>query len=949
MHMRDRLLCGFLLLVFSAIPASAQNTTVTGTITDVNTLPYSSAISKAQLVTTAGSPVTGQPTVTVNNTAQCNAGGFGSAPCQLPFPGTVSFTLDANGNLPGGGIQLANNTLVTPAGTQWLFTFNETPGIPPPGGTGPQTCTQQLTISGVSQSVSLTTCPALSKVTGGGGTAINSIPGTAGLNAVPVTSGLIAEYRILNTESPGALVDYSGNSNTGGATTGVAPTIIAGSGGISCGGAGAINLPATLNGALTVQVYMNFNTGTSNTPATITTTNIPPTYQAIVAGNGTLANTDIFGLAQVSNTGSIFQNYIPIGYGGAHPLSGNGSGGVYNGGAYAIFNGTGSMAWVLGAIEQFYIGSSATLMFNSTTSAGLQTSGNYQLCGVTGKFFPGKIYYVAVYNRALAAWEIASNATYLAETMAKRGVPVSIGGTDQIDEVVLDGDSLSAALAWPTPFMVGTFAITDQGFIGGGITNPGIAFGTTDIDPIFRINATRNVDIEWYGSNDPGNGYVNEVAGIANYCRQRHAAGWKCIVTTSISRTGQETYKDNLNNLMRADWPQFADGLVDMAANVNLGADGACSNTTYFQIDCIHLTTFSNTNLVGYNFVHAFNRSNGNPLNGSPGIYAGTGTSVPYVVQLQQCANGSGSGATVSCTFPFASAGGNFIFVNANCAQTVSNVTSIADGTNTYNIVTAAGHPNGVAGNGTVIGEYAMNITAGGPRTITATFSASCVASYIAAYEYSGVATAAALDVTSVMATGNNTTPTTASITTGAANELMITYAGLSNNLASQDTAGNSSTIRVFLGNNSYFQDRIAKTAGAYTGTFTLNNADNWTAATVAFKTQAATTTTIPLADTDVSAQCDPTGGNVNILLPDGSWDTATTLQIKNIQTAGANTCTVTSITPPQTGVAQLIDGAASVTIANKATLRIKPNLTFTGVLGTNYSPVVNWIVLQNN
>jgi hypothetical protein len=168
---RDRFLYGFLLSFFCPFLAFAQYTTVTGTVTDVNGLAYASGQMKAQLVLN-GSAVTGQPTVTINNLTQCNAGGFGSAPCKIPFPGTIGpFALDGNGNMPLGGVQFQDNNQVTPAGTQWLFTVNETPGIPPPGGTGPQTCTATITITGATQNVTapLSTCPALSKITGGGG------------------------------------------------------------------------------------------------------------------------------------------------------------------------------------------------------------------------------------------------------------------------------------------------------------------------------------------------------------------------------------------------------------------------------------------------------------------------------------------------------------------------------------------------------------------------------------------------------------------------------------------------------------------------------------------------------------------------------------------------------------------------------------------------------------
>jgi len=161
-----------LLCVLSALSAGslfAQVTTVTGQVLDVNGIPYAGAQVKAQLVTTAGSPVTGQPTVTNNSAASCKQAGFGSAPCQIPFQGTFGpTTLDSAGKIPAGGIQLQDNSQVTPASTQWLFTVNEI-GNPLPLGTGPQTCSAQITISGGSQSVSssFSACPALSNSNGG--------------------------------------------------------------------------------------------------------------------------------------------------------------------------------------------------------------------------------------------------------------------------------------------------------------------------------------------------------------------------------------------------------------------------------------------------------------------------------------------------------------------------------------------------------------------------------------------------------------------------------------------------------------------------------------------------------------------------------------------------------------------------------------------------------------
>lgn len=185
------------LSIFAALPAAAQLTTVSGTVTDSSNLPYSGAQIKMQLVTTAGSPVTGQPTVTVSNQAQCVSGGFGSAPCQVPFQGTVGpFALSSTGSFT---VNLQDNTLVTPAASQWLFSISLSPGEPPPVGFGPQSCSAQVTISGASQSVSTAlsaACPLLTRITSAAPS--NFLPGcnvTTGTCLGTATTAAIADWK----------------------------------------------------------------------------------------------------------------------------------------------------------------------------------------------------------------------------------------------------------------------------------------------------------------------------------------------------------------------------------------------------------------------------------------------------------------------------------------------------------------------------------------------------------------------------------------------------------------------------------------------------------------------------------------------------------------------------------------------------------------------------------
>jgi hypothetical protein len=146
------------------VPVYAQATTVTGQVKDVNGVPYAGARFTLDLVNANGFTLTAPATITQASNAICQAAGLGPAPCQQPFPMNLGpFTLDAGGNVPGGGITAQDNTLVTPAGTLWVLTALSL-GNPPPLGTGPQACTATITISGGSQSIStnFAACPALS-------------------------------------------------------------------------------------------------------------------------------------------------------------------------------------------------------------------------------------------------------------------------------------------------------------------------------------------------------------------------------------------------------------------------------------------------------------------------------------------------------------------------------------------------------------------------------------------------------------------------------------------------------------------------------------------------------------------------------------------------------------------------------------------------------------------
>jgi hypothetical protein len=148
--------------------AAAQNfTTVNATIVDPNGLPYSNATVQAQIVPAGTAP---------------SIGG-------LQIAGYTRATADVNGTF---SMTLGSNAVITPGGTQWQFTVNEQPGIPPPAGTGPQSFTVTLTISGASQSISANlsaVAPSLSRTAIPGGTLQQSGHVTIGTLAAPCAAG----------------------------------------------------------------------------------------------------------------------------------------------------------------------------------------------------------------------------------------------------------------------------------------------------------------------------------------------------------------------------------------------------------------------------------------------------------------------------------------------------------------------------------------------------------------------------------------------------------------------------------------------------------------------------------------------------------------------------------------------------------------------------------------
>ncbi|MEI6519966.1 MAG: GDSL-type esterase/lipase family protein [bacterium] len=135
----------------------------------------------------------------------------------------------------------------------------------------------------------------------------------------------------------------------------------------------------------------------------------------------------------------------------------------------------------------------------------------------------------------------------------------------------------------------------------GGITTQGLGeLAPAAIDPQLKRTTGRSVLVFWEGTNDlVVNKATPEAANeaIKQFCLARRKAGWKkVIVMTVLPRDAGgdfETRRISLNQLMRDHYIEYADALVDLSTNTDIGVAECYKNRELYP-DGVHTTAKAN-------------------------------------------------------------------------------------------------------------------------------------------------------------------------------------------------------------------------------------------------------------------------------------------------------------------------------------------------------------------
>ncbi len=172
--------------------------------------------------------------------------------------------------------------------------------------------------------------------------------------------------------------------------------------------------------------------------------------------------------------------------------------------------------------------------------------------------------------------------------------------------IVCDGDSLTdAGYAGTTIFTVypyllqkeygGKAQVLNVGLGGASVFDMTISQPDT-VTPLYTSVYKNKILTIMVGVNHEGQDSTICYAELVALCNERKSEGWKIVICTFTPITvqgdyppWQETYRQELNALIRTNYTSFADALADVGADSRIGDFGDQEDLTYYDTDEIHL------------------------------------------------------------------------------------------------------------------------------------------------------------------------------------------------------------------------------------------------------------------------------------------------------------------------------------------------------------------------
>lgn len=427
------------------------------------------------------------------------------------------------------------------------------------------------------------------------------------------TSGATADYKFQDGTGT-TVADSSGNGNTA-TFNSSGPTWT--STGLSFVPGQGVALPAALNGTQTfvAAFYVNPITTGNNDPSN------PYPFVVTSSLDNLAAN-----LTEMTYNGGTTNNIQTANYPGVFRTSHQTIGLQPATGFHVV-------SWELGisgtSVDHVYVdGIEVSYKPPQAANGGLQTSGNFFIGASLGVFsnagLYGTMYRMRTYSTMLTAAQVQQVSQSMAQEVASRGVqevPSLIASSQPVIHFIGDSITFGLGVATPYPTLITlasypTFTPVNWGIPGANLQAM-VANESNRVDLQCTTTMGPAIATVFAGTNDwiTGGSGFSVLQNLIGEVQTLKKAGCQVYVVTMLSRGGgQDTNKNLYDGQILQFWKNGgADGVIDIAANPLLGADGASANATYFQSDQVHPTQ-AGQQLLANAFQNTLNYFFGNNL-----------------------------------------------------------------------------------------------------------------------------------------------------------------------------------------------------------------------------------------------------------------------------------------------------------------------------------------------